>query len=298
MLRMTLLLFIGVLAWMVVGCAAPAEETLPTLAVLPSLTPSVTPAETQPVSEGSPLPATPTVSSVSGEPTRTPLADAATTTPTLIAATELSLWYSNNPLPVHECPATTCAVLTNFPPGVQLLVVLTENGWHEIQLGQQRGRYVEARLTTQSTPVPTLNNSVVNATSLPGVVNPTGATMDGAQFGQSQPPTSVPGEPPPFLTPGAPVAGPTGTPPNEPLVTARPDVTITLPFQVSATPPGSVATATLSGPPGIINPVIATNVIGGLTFIPPTVASPTPNLPPGFIAGPTATPFLPQPPGS
>ncbi|MFN8374689.1 MAG: hypothetical protein U0694_17640 [Anaerolineae bacterium] len=160
-MRLTrLMLVIGLLCAACTGEATPFE--LPTLAVLPSLT-SAAPQ----TAADSTTPTLMTTSESSFVFTVAPAVMQGEATLTLPVPTEqLQVWYTTDVTAIYDCPELTCDILTNFPAGVQLLVIGTENGWHEILLARQRGRYVEARLTSQATPQP--STATAAATMLVG----------------------------------------------------------------------------------------------------------------------------------
>jgi hypothetical protein len=147
-------LFLLLMMIVLVGCAAEDTTVLPTLAVLPtsiptlivtaaagSLTPTAAPSAESTIE----------VQAADASPglTRTPRG---TLTPTLVSTADLRVVYTISPTPLYRCARTTCPVATQFPAGVELLVIRTVDGWHEVQLARSRGFYVEARLTSSTRP--------------------------------------------------------------------------------------------------------------------------------------------------
>ncbi len=288
--------FILLLAFVALLCAActgtPTPFDLPTLAVLPSLTPQA-PA----VAVESTAVASTTASTLT---TTTPGSLEAVATITLPVPTEqLQVWYTSAATAVYACPETTCDVLTNFPAGVQLFVIVTENGWHEILLARQRGRYVEARLTTQVTPQPL----TATAASAQIVSGGGGSVPPGAiPTGQAGPPTASIDELPPDLIdlPRA-TQGPTPTFDSVPPITGLPTIPVTPPF--GGLPPGAVISGTATPantlfPPNVTGAPTATFILPNVTIAPITPSATPRSAPPGVDPNlPTATPYNPRPPG-
>ncbi len=279
---------------MVVLCAActgsPTPFELPTLAVLPSVTPTF-------AADAIAQAETPTQADVNFAFTVMPANVQAEPTITLPVPTEqLEAWYTTGVTAVYSCPQLTCDILASFPAGVQLYVIVTEEGWHEVLLARQRGRYVEARLTTQATPQPSTATAAASAQF--------------AADGQgSVPPVFVPGQvvqptisgiddaPPPVLgTEGPrPTLGPTATfnltPPTVlPPVVSSPTA---LSGSPTATPMGTLPPPNTTGEP------TATFILPNVTVNPPTATATARFAPPGLDPNaPTATPFVPRPPGT
>jgi hypothetical protein len=132
------------------GCTGDDTTVLPTLAVLSSAVPTQTSTSTVDIAV---LTATPSaaVQAADASPgvTRTPRG---TLTPTLVSTADLRVVYTTALTPLYRCARTTCPVATQFPAGVELLVIRTVAGWHEVQLARARGFYVEARLTSSTRP--------------------------------------------------------------------------------------------------------------------------------------------------
>jgi hypothetical protein len=222
---------------------------------------------------------------------------AATTTPTLPVPTEqLQAWYTADSVPVYACAQVTCDVLTNFPAGVQLLVIGTENGWHEILLARQRGRYVEARLTTQSTPQPGTATAASAQVGQPTGQNP---PIGGAPV-QNPPPTLSSDQLPPIpsgtnvqrTTPQPTVTFPAAPPLTPQSTQTMPPLPPGITPQSTATPQGTLQPPTL--PAG----ATATFSLPNQTIVPLTPTATAPQAPPGINPNlPTATPFNPVPPG-
>jgi hypothetical protein len=287
--KLTTLLALVLLCAACTGAPTPFE--LPTVAVLASLTPSA-----QAVANvGTDMPTIEVTDAVFAF-TVAPQLDAEATFTLPVPTEQLQVWYSTGVTPIYACPELTCDVLASFPAGVQLIVMRTENGWHEILLARQGGRYVETRLTSQEVP----QSSTATAAAQQIVGNP----ILGVVPDQNAPPTANLTDLPPNF--GTPVVR-TSPQPTLPLPTAPPftpqATNINNPPPVTNLPPGVTAGVTTT-PQGTISPPPLTNFPTATFELPlitsvPMTPSPTPrDAPPGVNPNlPTATPFVPRPPG-
>jgi hypothetical protein len=293
--KVSMLKKLTIFATLVMLCAActgsPTPFELPTVAVLPSLTSTIA-NNSAPTAESTEAVFAFTVA---------PQFEVAATLTLPVPTEQLQVWYSTDITPIYDCPELTCNVLTSFPAGVQLIVIRTENGWHEILLSRQSGRYVESRLTSQATPQP--STATAAAIQLVQQGQETNPSL-GSNPIQGGPPTADLTNLPPML--GTTVVR-TSPQPTQPLPTAPPftpqTTNVNNPPQITSLPPGMTAAPTATpatiAPPPLTSFPTPTFELPLITSVPVTPSATPRDAPPGVDPNlPTATPFVPRPPGT